>query len=155
MTSSIPTNNQIIIIKGSTLQPPSFPREVRHTPHTSSDGSQSTQYSASSADKSVLPYPLCPHSPPPPLHVTQHLHRVIKASRRFHLLIARLAMNRAFSGRVVHNQHAIHIRMEVRTSRQCPHSPDLPLKSQNNRGTRSNGATSTSRSWPDERSRSW
>lgn len=152
MASLIPTNTTV---KGSTPQSPSFPTEVRHTPHTSVDGSQSAPYSVSSADKSALPYPLCPHNSPTPLHITQHLHRVIEASRRLHLRIPRFPMNRAFSGRIVHHQHAIHIRMEVRTPRQRPHAPDLPSNSPNNRGTRSNGATSTSRSCPEARSRSW
>lgn len=113
-------------IKVRTPQSPSSPTEVRHTPHTSVDGSRSAPYSASSADRSALPYPLCPCNSPTPLHITQHLHRVIEASRRLHLRIPRFAMNRAFPGRIVHHQHAIHIRMEVRTPRQRPHAPDLP-----------------------------
>ena len=101
--------------------------EARYTPRISSYRSQTRPCSAWSACRSALLYLLCANSPPPRLHVTQHLHRVIEASRRLHLRIARFSMNGALSRRVVHDQHAVHIRMEVRPRRQCAHSPDLRL----------------------------
>lgn len=43
-------------------------------------------------------------------------------------------MNRTLSRRIIHDQYAIHIRMEVRSRWHCPHSPNLPLKLPKNRG---------------------